>query len=70
MIENKPLVEYALDYARRGWHVFPCKPGNKAPYVRADTDAEGNQIPGTGGLYKATTDEIRLARGGSDGHTR
>ena len=60
MIENKPLVEYALDYARRGWHVFPCKPGNKAPYVRADTDAEGNQIPGSGGLYKATTDEDQI----------
>jgi hypothetical protein len=40
---SKPLVEYALEYARRGWHVFPCKPSNKAPYI-------------AGGLNSATTD--------------
>ena len=28
------IVEYALDYARRGWPVFPCKPTNKAPFLR------------------------------------
>ena len=40
---SKPLMEFALDYARRGWHVFPCKPSNKAPYI-------------AGGLNSATTD--------------
>ncbi len=55
-IVSMPLVEYALDYARRGWAVFPCKPGNKAPYIPADVDAEGNKIARTGGLYKATRD--------------
>src|SRR6266403_158128 len=29
----KPMVEFALDYARRGWHVFPCNPSTKAPYI-------------------------------------
>ena len=39
-----PMVEFALDYARRGWPVFPCKPTNKAPFSRA-------------GFNAATTDE-------------
>jgi hypothetical protein len=29
------LMERALEYARRGWPVFPCKPSNKAPYIKA-----------------------------------
>ncbi|WP_197688431.1 bifunctional DNA primase/polymerase [Bradyrhizobium lablabi] len=44
----KSLGEYALDYARRGWHVFPCKPSNKAPYI-------------AGGLNRATTDPDVIA---------
>ena len=28
---DAPMVEFALDYARRGWPVFPCKPTNKSP---------------------------------------
>jgi len=43
MSVSKSLGEYALDYAQRGWHVFPCKPSNKAPYIE-------------GGLLRATTD--------------
>jgi Bifunctional DNA primase/polymerase, N-terminal len=41
---DAPILEFALDYARRGWPVFPCKPTNKAPYVN-------------GGFNAATTDE-------------
>jgi hypothetical protein len=44
----KSLGEHALDYARRGWHVFPCKPSNKAPYI-------------AGGLNRATTDPDVIA---------
>ena len=29
------VVEFALDYARRGWPVFPCKPTDKSPYIGA-----------------------------------
>ena len=38
------MLEFALDYARRGWPVFPCKPTDKSPYIK-------------GGLNAATTDE-------------
>ena len=48
---DAPMVEFALDYARRGWPVFPCMPTNKAPYIK-------------GGLNAATTDEKRSATGG------
>ena len=43
------MVEYALDYARRGWPVFPCKPTNKAPFF-------------TGGFHAATTDEEKIRK--------
>lgn len=53
---SSSILDFALDYARRGWHVFPCWPGDKSPCVGADRDARGNKVPKTGGLYKATTD--------------
>ncbi len=52
------MVEFALYYARLGWHVFPC--GRKAPLTARDKDANGNKIRGTGGFYKATTDEDQI----------
>lgn len=53
---SKTFRDYALDYAARGWHVFPCRPGNKAPYVACEKDTNGKEIPKTGGFYKATRD--------------
>ncbi|MEH2627065.1 hypothetical protein V1292_005120 [Bradyrhizobium sp. AZCC 1719] len=60
MIGNKSLCEYALDYARRGWAVFPCNPHNKFPLVGCNTDAAGNKLAGTGGVKKATTDAQQI----------
>ncbi|MCJ2065394.1 bifunctional DNA primase/polymerase [Methylobacterium sp. J-088] len=54
------MVEHALDYARRNFLVLPCDPANKRPLVPRDEDANGNAIPKTGGLYKATRDEARI----------
>jgi Bifunctional DNA primase/polymerase, N-terminal/AAA domain len=57
---GKPLLHFALNYARRGWHVFPCSPLNKRPLVGKDIDANGNKIEKTGGFYKATTNEDQI----------
>ena len=46
---DAPMIEFALDYARRGWPVFPCRPTNKSPYIR-------------GGLNAATTDQETIRR--------
>jgi hypothetical protein len=54
------MVEHALDYARRGFPVFPCDPADKQPLVPRDRDAEGNPIPKSGGLNKATRDENQI----------
>jgi len=42
-----PMVHFALDYARRGWSVFPCHPANKRPYIN-------------GGHNSATTDPEKI----------
>jgi hypothetical protein len=55
--ESFTIVHYALDYAKRGWAVFPCNPRNKAPLLGCDKDTAGRAVPGTGGLYRATTNE-------------
>lgn len=43
------LLEYALQYAGRGWHVFPCKPRDKTPLTRT-------------GFKSATTDPKQIHR--------
>nr|WP_276588912.1 MULTISPECIES: phage/plasmid primase, P4 family [unclassified Sphingomonas] len=55
------MLEAALDYAARGWSVFPCSPVHKRPLVAADKDAAGKPVKGTGGVCKATTnpDQVR-----------
>jgi hypothetical protein len=55
-----PLVYFALDYARRGWAVFPCSPMSKFPLVGCDKDAAGNEIKGTGGVKKATKNPAQI----------
>lgn len=46
---NKPtMLDAALEYASRGWAVFPCSPGGKIPFK------------GTNGSIDATTDEQQI----------
>ena len=57
------MLEHALDWARRGVPVVPCSPGGpnvKRPYIPRDKDANGNPIPNTGGVAKATTDPDQI----------
>ena len=46
------MLEAALDYARRGWPVFPCRPGGKEPLI---PKAEGGN-----GVLDATTDQAQI----------
>lgn len=56
----RELGYFALDYAARGWAVFPCSSRTKRPLVARDKDAHGNEIPGTGGVKKATKDPHQI----------
>ena len=61
--ERERLLHFALDYAQRGFPVFPCSPLNKAPFPKPDTDpVTGEEIERTGGLYKATLDPEQIKR--------
>lgn len=39
------MINSALAYAKKGWHIFPCQPGLKIPF------------PGTNGCLEASNDE-------------
>jgi hypothetical protein len=44
---SNPTLETALDYASRGWPVFPCNPATKQPYTSNGFKAgttDANQI--------------------------
>ena len=41
------IVEFAIDYAHRGWHVFPCSPRDKKPLT-------------PNGFYDATRNENQI----------
>jgi putative DNA primase/helicase len=58
------MGQVALQYARRGWPVFPCRECDGAPYKRratGETATPRAKAPYTGtGLKDATTDEQRI----------
>ena len=63
-----PMVEYALEYARRGWPTFPLSPGGKVPAIpsvhpKGDplrVECKGRCGRDGHGLYDATTDADRI----------
>lgn len=60
MTPTSDMVHFALDYAGRGWAVFPCNPNTKHPLVGRLLDANGEKIPGTGGVKRATKDPQQI----------
>ncbi len=57
------MLEHALDWARRGVPVVPCRPSGEAvkrPYIPRDKDADGVEISNTGGVKKASTDPDQI----------
>jgi Bifunctional DNA primase/polymerase, N-terminal/AAA domain len=49
---RQPILEAALGYAARGWHVFPVHPETKRPLLKGDE--------GKGGFYLASTDPQQI----------
>jgi putative DNA primase/helicase len=47
------MMAAALEYAKRGWPVFPCHPATKRPLTPKGED-------GSGGLKHAATDETAI----------
>lgn len=54
MTELSPLGRAAVEYAARGWHVFPLIPGTKDPLI--------SKRMGGRGFWDATTDIDRITR--------
>src|SRR4051794_35994937 len=50
------MLDAALAYAALGIPVFPLSAHSKAPIPKRNKDAQGTEIPRTGGFYKATCD--------------
>lgn len=50
------MLAAALQYAARGWPVFPCCPREKRPLVSGESTKGAKD----GGLYLATTDEAQI----------
>lgn len=56
------ILQSALDYAKKGWYVFPCRERPGAPYQRGgETIFPSEKSPYTSnGLLAATTDETQI----------
>ena len=57
------MRDAAMTYAAHGFPVFPVGVQSKKPVPRKDPDPTGKfpkGIPGTGGLYKASTDPVQI----------
>ena len=64
---DDPALRQALAYARRGWPVFPCQPGQKIPATRhgyKDATTDPEQI--TGYAFGVGIDRLAMLRHGLD----
>src|SRR6516164_8795288 len=63
MSTDNPLLTAALQYAKRGWHVFPCTwivNGECSCSGRAENCTPGKHPLIADGLYGATTDPLLI----------
>jgi Bifunctional DNA primase/polymerase, N-terminal len=63
--ESGRMLDAALAYANFGFPVFPLSVRTKRPIPKRDPDPTGqfeDGIPGTGGVYKATTDPVQITK--------
>lgn len=60
MSDRNYLLNAALDLVAIGVPVFPVNPQNKTPLLARKKDANGRDIPRTGGIYKASTDARKI----------
>jgi putative DNA primase/helicase len=63
-MRESPYLAAALDYAKRGWHVFPCHSINKTGHCTCK-DGPKCEHPGkhplvAGGFHAATTDPNKI----------
>lgn len=58
MNQQNSLLEAALGYARKGWCVFPCAPGQKKPLL--------SKKQGGNGCLDGTTDEAQITKWWTD----
>jgi hypothetical protein len=59
---DAPMVEFALYYARRGWHVFPCT--RKVPLTPRDKVPTATNLKEPAVSTKRQPTKIRSGRGG------
>ena len=61
---NNNALQYALEYARRGWYVFPCREKDSEPFWDDKIKCErvmGAKSPYThSGFMEATVDELKI----------
>ena len=62
MREEPNMMQAALDYAARGWHVFPLHTirNGKCTCGAGACDSPGKHPMVSGGVYSATTDEQQI----------
>lgn len=63
---TRAMLDHALAYAARGWHVFPCKPRGKTPITAHGVKDATDNLDQVRAWWTATPDaNIGLATGGA-----
>lgn len=63
----KSMLDFALFYASKGWHVFPCRPRDKTPLVKWADEATTDKEKITSWWTSTPTANIGIATGARSG---